>query len=241
MKLVSIIIPLYNYEKYIVDCLLSCVNQDYQDVEIIVIDDCSTDRSVEMAKKVNDPRIQIIELNKNRGYSHAKNEGIIKSKGEYITHIDADDALTLVGIIKRVKYLNEHPEVDMVHGRAYKFDGDWSYEKMLIKQAKMKFDNRAEIHAQGVMLRKRVYEKHGLYYEPMRSKADKEMWTRLKICGAKIKKIDNKVAFYRKHPKSMQRMRDNNKKYDKMIVKMYNERIEQVRREGVTKENTRWL
>jgi len=239
--MVSIIIPLYNYENYITDNLLSCINQNYQDIEVIVIDDYSTDRSVEMAKKISDPRIQIIELKQNCGYSHAKNIGIIRSKGKYIAHLDADDALTLVGISKRVKYLDENPNVDMVHALAYKFDGSIGYGKMLRKQYKMHIDRRCNIHAQTVMLRRPTYDKYGLYFEGLRSKADAEMWERLRICDANIKKIESKVAFYRSHSKSMLAMREKNKSYDKQITRIYNERIAQIKQEGLTKNNTRWI
>lgn len=63
----------------------------------------------------------------------------------------------------------------------------------------------------------------------------------MQILGANIQKIDSVVAFYRKHDESMLAMRARNKKYDNMIDKMYNERVEQIKREGATKENTLWL
>ncbi len=240
-KLVSVVIPLYKYEKYIIDCLLSCVNQEYRDVEIIVVDDCSPDRSVEMAKKINDPRIKIIELKENKGYSHAKNIGIIASKGEYITTIDADDMLTLPSIRKRVEYLERMEGHDVVHGIAYKFESSKGYPHALRKQYKLPFDRRCKIHAQAVMLRRETYQKYGLYFEPLRSKSDKEMWQRLRMCGARFGKIETKSAFYRIHKESMLAMRNRNKSYDKKITKIYNERIDQIKREGLTKNNTRWI
>jgi len=238
---VSIIIPLYNYEKYIVDCLLSCVNQDYDDVEIIVVDDASTDRSLEMAKKVNDKRIKVIQHSENKGYSAAKNTGIIASKGEYVTTIDADDMLTLPSIRKRVEYLERTRDCGLVHGIAYKIDGGKGYSGCLRKQHKLPFDRRCKIHAQATMVRRGVHDSFGLYYEQMRSKADKEFWERLRVSGVLFGKIETKCAFYRIHEKSMLAMRNRNKKYDKMITKMYYERIEEIKRDGLTKENTRWL
>lgn len=239
--MVSIIIPLYNYEQYIIDCLISCVNQDYEDIEIIVVDDCSTDRSIEMAKKVIDPRIRIIELKENTGYSHAKNVGIIASKGEYITTIDADDMLTLPSIRKRVEHLERIKENDVVHGIAYKFESGKGYSNALRKQHNLPFDQRCKIHAQAVMLRRETYQKYGLYFEPLRSKSDKEMWERLRLCGARFGKIETKCAFYRIHQKSMLAMRNRNKAYDKKVTKMFNERIEQIKHEGLTQNNTRWI
>jgi len=239
--LVSIVIPLYNYEKYIIDCLLSCVNQEYKNVEIIVVDDCSTDKSVEMAQKVHDSRIILLKHETNKGYSAAKNTGIRRAHGAFIRFLDADDMLTQVGISKPVEYMKAHPDIDMVHGIAYKMDGDRAYAQALRKQHKLPFDRRCKIHAQGVMVERHVFEKYGLFYEQLRSKSDKEMWERLRICGAKIGQIDSKLAFYRIHQKSMLAMRNRNKVYDNKITKMFYDRIEQIKREGLTKENTTWL
>jgi len=233
MPLVSICIPCFRYERYIVDCLMSCCNQDYDNVEIVVVDDASPDRSAEMVQKVRDPRIKLIRHKENKGYSAAKNTGIRASKGEYITTLDSDDMLTLVSISKRVRFLKEHTDVDVVHGIAYKVAGGCGYGKALLKQEKFAFDTRCKIHAQGVMVRRSAYEKYGLYYEAMRSKADKEMWQRMLLLGAKFTKISTKCAFYRMHEKSMLSMRNRNPDYDRKVTKLYYKRIEDVKKRGM--------
>ena len=112
--LVSVIIPLFNYQKYIKWCLNSIIKQTYDNIEIIVINDCSTDNSVEVVKKIqsNVNNIILIELKKNSGYSVAKNEGIIVSKGEIITVLDADDMMTKKSIEKRERKLIESGKPD---------------------------------------------------------------------------------------------------------------------------------
>ncbi|PJA94745.1 hypothetical protein CO130_02855, partial [Candidatus Jorgensenbacteria bacterium CG_4_9_14_3_um_filter_38_10] len=87
--LVSIIIPAYNAEKYIQRALESALAQTYKDIEIIVIDDGSTDKTAEIIKTYQDPRI-IYFFQKNQGQGPARNNGIKKSQGEYITFLDAD-------------------------------------------------------------------------------------------------------------------------------------------------------
>ena len=223
------------------DCLISSVNQDYDDIEIIVVDDASTDRSLEMAQKVRDPRIKILRHSKNMGYSAAKNTAIRAAVGEYIRPLDADDMMCSVGISKPLRYLEAHPEVDFVHGIAYKMNGGPGYGKALLKQHKMDFDTRCKIHAQGVMYRRNLHDKYGLYYEALKSKADKEFWNRLLILGARMAKIKSKLAFYRIHEKSMLAMRNRNKDYDRKMTKLYNDRIKQIKREGLTRKNTLWL
>lgn len=92
--LVSIIIPIYNTEKYLSSCLDSILNQSYQDLDIILIDDGSTDNSGKIADNYTkkDPRCRIFHQ-KNSGQSAARNLGLTKAKGEFISFIDADDKI----------------------------------------------------------------------------------------------------------------------------------------------------
>jgi len=240
MPLVSIIIPVYKYERYIVDCLVSCVNQEHDDIEIIVVDDASPDRSSEMAEKVRDKRIRILGHTTNKGYSAAKNTGIRASKGKYIRTLDADDMLTPVGITKPLAFLEGNLDIPLVHGIAYKLDGGPGYGKALLKQSKLPFDTRCKIHAQGVMYKKELHERYGLYYEKMRSKSDKEFWNRLMLLGVPFGRIKSKLAFYRIHHKSMLAMRNRNPGYDREITDMYNERLKAIKA-GTWKEDTPWL
>lgn len=96
---VSIIIPVYNVEKYIQECIISCVNQTYNNIEIIAIDDGSTDSSPsildELAIKYN--QLKVIHK-KNGGVSSARNIGIKESKGDYIVFVDGDDYLSYEAI-----------------------------------------------------------------------------------------------------------------------------------------------
>ncbi len=90
---VSIIIPVYNAEKYIFKCLDSCLSQSYQDWEAICIDDASTDSSAEIIKQytLKDSRIKLISLDNNSGISWALYEGYKNSKGSIIAYLDSDD------------------------------------------------------------------------------------------------------------------------------------------------------
>lgn len=94
-NLVSIIIPIYNVEKYVRDCIISCINQTYTNIEIIAIDDGSTDSSPfildQLGKKYHNLKIIHKE---NGGVSSARNKGIKESKGEYIVFVDGDDYLS---------------------------------------------------------------------------------------------------------------------------------------------------
>lgn len=90
--LISIIIPVYNVEKYLDECIQSCINQTYKNIEIILIDDGSSDKSAEICKEYAelDSRI-IFKSIPNSGVAHARNVGIGISNGSYITFVDSDD------------------------------------------------------------------------------------------------------------------------------------------------------
>lgn len=243
IPLVSIVIPLYNYQKYIKDCIQSIINQDYENYEIIVVDDCSTDKSYKFAKKFECNTIKVIQLSKNSGYSKAKNEGIILSKGEYITALDADDLLTRNSISIRMKALIKH-NADFIHANAIDIKANFSIKDCYkIKNIKR---TKSHIHAQTVLVKRCVYKKFGLYDEKLRSRADKEMWCRLglhKKGKPKIKKIfiNKDVAYYRKHNESMMAMRKRNPKYEKKVSKTLKKQINLRKTEGITKDNTRFL
>jgi tRNA-dihydrouridine synthase len=105
----------------------------------------------------------------------------------------------------------------------------------------LKVDSRPAIHAQGVMLRRECYEKYGLYDEILRSKADKEMWVRLRdTLKLDIGSIKDVVAFYRRHDESMMAYRRKNKDYQKQVVDIF-ERQVILRQKGINEQNTKFL
>lgn len=126
---VSIIIPIYNVERYIEECIASVAVQTFQDFDIIAINDCTKDFSIEVllgsAEKNNFPkeRITIINHDKNRGLSAARNTGIKASRAEYVYFLDSDDTIAPDCLEKLVNHsLCGRKQVDMVVGN-YQFDG----------------------------------------------------------------------------------------------------------------------
>lgn len=108
MELVSIIIPVYNVEKYIENCLKSIIKQTYKNLEIILIDDGSNDCSVKIIEKyIGDKRIKLIKQ-KNKGVSAARNIGIKKAKGKYLMFVDSDDWLDLNCIEKCINFMEKN-------------------------------------------------------------------------------------------------------------------------------------
>lgn len=115
--MVSIIIPLYNVENYVVNSLMSAFSQDFKDIEYLLIDDCSTDNTMNI---VNDfinkhPRansVRIIHHNKNLGLSEARNTGLLNAHGDYIFFMDSDDIITEDCISKHYQVIQKNPDAD---------------------------------------------------------------------------------------------------------------------------------
>lgn len=112
MPQISVIIPLYNKELQIAKTLDSILSQTFNDFEIIIVDDGSTDGSLEIVKKFSDPRIHLLHQ-KNAGVSAARNNGIIAASGEYIAFLDADDEWHPHYLATQTKMTEQYPECDV--------------------------------------------------------------------------------------------------------------------------------
>ena len=97
MPKVSVVLPIYNVEKYLAKCLDSLINQTLGDIEIICINDCSPDNSIEILKEyaLKDERIKVVDLKENIGAAGARNKGLEVAEGEYLGFVDPDDYVDL--------------------------------------------------------------------------------------------------------------------------------------------------
>jgi glycosyltransferase involved in cell wall biosynthesis len=118
---VSVIIPTYNRAHYLTQAIQSVLDQSYQDFEIIVVDDGSTDNTREVMDSFKDPRLKYF-YQENQGVCAARNNGINVSEGEYIYFLDSDDALLENALERQVGVLDRHPDVALSHGQAFPMD-----------------------------------------------------------------------------------------------------------------------
>jgi glycosyltransferase involved in cell wall biosynthesis len=107
--LVSVILPCYNSESLIGQAVKSILNQTFEDWELIIVDDASTDQSFNIVTGIQDNRIKLVQLSKNSGYPVAMNEGIAMAKGKYIARMDADDVSAPTRLQEQLKALELHP------------------------------------------------------------------------------------------------------------------------------------
>ena len=107
---ISIITPLYNAEHVFSETFESVIGQSLRDFEWIIVDDCSTDGSLTLARKLaeSDPRVTVIALEKNSGSAHARNVGLDHASGRYVTFLDADDLLDPNYLESQLRFIQEH-------------------------------------------------------------------------------------------------------------------------------------
>lgn len=116
---ISVVMSAYNAEEYLEEAITSILNQTFSDFEFIIIEDCSTDKTLEILEHFakHDPRIKIIKKEQNKGtagFIENLNIGLKTAKGKYIARMDADDISSLTRFEKQVNFLENNPEIDIV-------------------------------------------------------------------------------------------------------------------------------
>lgn len=119
---VTVGIPFFNNEKTLLDAIKSVFCQTFQDWELILIDDGSSDNSLNIARRIKDPRVRLISDGVNKGLSARLNQIALLAKGEYIARMDADDIMHPNRLQKQVEFLDAHPDVDFVATATYIID-----------------------------------------------------------------------------------------------------------------------
>lgn len=166
--LVTVFIPVYNSESYIKDCLDSICNQTYQNLEILLVDDGSTDSSAEIIRQYDDNRIRFIQNERNMGIPTTRNVGLKEARGEYIAIMDSDDIAEPMRIERQVQYLENNKDIDVVGSYYIQFGGCFD------KKVKARFTSPDDIKAMllfynpianpSVTMRKSTLERYGLTY-----------------------------------------------------------------------------
>ncbi|MCL6557363.1 MAG: glycosyltransferase [Firmicutes bacterium] len=189
---VSVIIPTYNRAHLIGRAIRSVLEQTYQDFEIIVVDDGSSDNTEEVVKSFNDPRIRYIRHEQNRGGSAARNTGIRAARGEYIAFLDSDDEWLPEKLERQVQTLINLDEATGLIYTGLRFVG---HNGAIIREQQPRFkgyllENLLRRNVIGttssVMVRRSCIQRVGLFDEVLPSRQDLDLWVRI----AKEFKID---------------------------------------------------
>lgn len=215
--LVSVIMPAYNARLYIAEAMRSVLDQDYPNIELIVIDDGSTDGSAECAETFG--AVVKVVRQANSGVAAARNRGLAEARGELIAFIDADDLWLPGKLSAQVEYLRQHPETAVVYGIFSRWcanpDGSftppaapvvndpqnplvarhsgWIYTELL-------FDNI--IHVITAMIRREVVGKLGGFDESLPTGEDYDFWLRMSR-HFRADKLNRVLAYYRMNASSI--------------------------------------
>jgi len=179
---ISVLMPVYNGSKYLDEAIKSILNQTFQNLEFIIIDDGSTDDSLKNIKSYNDNRIRLIENKENQGQSKTLNKGINLARGTYIARVDQDDISRLDRLEKQLELMENNTDID-VCGSWVKLIGKYSdivnleTESEAIKITLL--TNKNLVHP-AVMIRKSTLIKYNLYYDSAFTIAnDYDLWVRM--------------------------------------------------------------
>lgn len=200
MVKVSVVLPVYNSALYIEESLVSMLHQTYPDFEIIVIDDGSTDGTLQKIQAFADPRIRLIAHQENRGLVGTLNEGLSLARGEYIARMDGDDIALPERLERQVAYLDAHPEVGVLGTQAHLLGIDKVTTKPLVHEEIRVWQlfHCTFVHPT-VMLRRSVIENHGIRYLPYPHAEDYEIWNRLAEL-TRLANLPDVLLRYRLHP-----------------------------------------
>jgi glycosyltransferase involved in cell wall biosynthesis len=204
--LVSAIIPTYNYGRFVVDAVESALGQTYRHVEVLVVDDGSTDDTRERLAPFGD-RIRYI-YQENQGLSAARNTGIGVAKGHYIGLLDSDDVWGPRKIEVQIDYLQKHPEVallateDLADRRAGWPEAepgrDFPVQRLPLEDLVL----RSRFSPSSAVIRKEVFAAVGLFDTGLKSAEDRDMWLRI-ACRFPVAKVKAALTWYRYHGGNM--------------------------------------
>lgn len=201
---VSVVMPAYNAEQYIAEAIESILNQTFTDFEFIIINDGSTDNTVDIIKNYSDPRIVFLENEQNSGICVTLNKGLDAARGKYIARMDSDDISVPERLEEQVKFMDQHQDIAASGTDIYIFGkGIADYKFDMVHDAKQckagLFFNSCFAHP-SVIIRASMLNGNKLRYDDdFRGLEDYELWWQISKYG-KVANLDKMLLLYRKHP-----------------------------------------
>ncbi len=217
MTTVSVVMSVYNREKYLKEAIDSILNQTYKDFELIIIDDCSTDGSGQILKNYaqEDKRITLIQNETNKGLIYNLNLGISKAKGKYIARMDDDDISHLERFAKQVKYMDSHPQITVL-GTYINILGDPDFLSWIsltdsdMLEVAMNFYN--PMCHPSIMMRKSFLDEHNLKYDYQALHAEEYyLFKEIIKHGGKLANLPEELLSYRIHNNRISSSKDTSK------------------------------
>jgi glycosyltransferase involved in cell wall biosynthesis len=201
---ISVLLPVFNGQQHITAAIDSILSQSFTDLELIIVDDCSTDNTISIIENYTDKRIRLFRNDQNSGPGISLNNGIEKVEGSFIAIMHADDISTADRLEKQYKFFQTHPDIDIV-GTQFKQMNEEGVVKM--ERSNLPLDpnvlkystlfNNCLCHP-SVMIRKTVFDS-GIRYESLRVNEDYALWITCLTKGIRIANLDFACLHYRIH------------------------------------------
>jgi glycosyltransferase involved in cell wall biosynthesis len=181
MKL-TVLLPVYNGERYLRETIQSILSQTYSDYELLIVDDGSTDSSLEIMRSFADPRIRILQNPERLKLSGALNRGMKEARGKFIARMDGDDIALPERLEKQLAFMEQHPEIGIC-GTAIEIFGSVKTRPDIYPRTSREIQAYALFDCPfchpTVMLRRDLFFKHGLFYDgSYYPTEDYELWAR---------------------------------------------------------------
>jgi len=224
---ISVIIPVYNGERFISEALYSVIRQNYHPIEIIVIDDGSTDKTADI---VNDFEGNIRYHNQNKsGIAAARNKGISLAEGELISFIDADDVWLPDKLKLQTDLLNQNPETEIVIG----FMLPLAFENMDQVTNEQIACGKSVLALQmgSTLIRKSVFKKTGGFDTELIIAEDSDWFYRIMEAGINVHVMPETVQLYRQHSNNITKDKDRTTSY---MMKAFKKSLDRRRKAGVS-------
>lgn len=210
MPTVSVILPVYNAEKYLKQAIDSVLSQTFTDFELIIVNDGSTDASEEIINGTKDERIVYLKNAANSGLVYSLNRAIALANGVYLARMDADDVCFPDRLAQQVRWLEEHPQTSVVASFNILIDENGNEKGFSEKdrdfvtasqiRRRMPFENC--LTHPSILGRTDVFKTH-LYAPAQKNIEDYDLWLRLLAEGYVIEKIPSPLLYYRIHTASV--------------------------------------
>lgn len=202
--IISVVMAAYNEERLIREAVDSILNQSFGDLEFIIVNDCSTDKTPEILSEYNDSRIVLVNNEANIGLAKSLNIGIGHAKGELIARMDADDVSLPERLKLQYEYMESHPDVDILGGQAWQIDENGQHIGEKTKPISAEDISRCIEYVCPLIhptycVRKRVFEiLHG--YRDLATAQDYDFLLRAFEYGIRIENLPVKLIKYRLSP-----------------------------------------
>ncbi len=204
---VTVLMPVYNGEKYLREAIESILNQTYRDFEFLIINDGSTDGSPQLIESYDDPRIRVVNNESNIKLIATLNKGLKIARGEYVARMDCDDISLSRRLEKQVMYLDQHPEVGVLGCRIRNIDasGDFISEPKrplthICNMWVLLFE--PSVMHPSVIYRKDIVERVNGYSEEALHSEDYDLWSKLSRV-TEIRQLDDVLVYLRKHNRNI--------------------------------------